>query len=378
MSNKELDTVEVKDPGKAFGALLKTYRERTKDPEKGGRLTQAKLAELTDCGFSGTTVGHWETGERTIRHHDRVVLQALIRVLHQYGGLQTLDEANQLLETGLYSRLTDEEIRSINPDWLAEEGSPPESAPASPVTIILSPRAIYEAFDAIFRWSEADTHARSSWAGMVIWSLSAITKRINAHGLFHFLSYFILWILASWLIVPLLQWPIRDPAMRRHAALSFAFSTVAVPLTVALLTPGNNPVPAQTPAIRQRKTHLLLKITGAAVGFNTVTGALWLIALGLFYLGASVPSWPWRFALLLPLLMAHIGARRIPADRAKMYAGNLRMHAADSLFLVTFLLIGAGIGAFAYVGHNVISSKATGLGVLIALAGLALWHRMKR
>lgn len=147
-----MSSVDSREPGEGFGGLLQYYRQRTHDPEQGGHLTQVRLADLADCGITGTMVGHWETGRRTIRHQDRLILCSLVRVLHQYGGIATLSEANELLETGLYSQLVPEEIQEIDPDWLKaqrEDISP--TLPHSPIIVILSPKTFYEWLDSIFR-----------------------------------------------------------------------------------------------------------------------------------------------------------------------------------------------------------------------------------
>lgn len=60
-----------------------------------------------------------------------------------------------------------------------------------------------------------------------------------------------------------------------------------------------------------------------------------------------------------------------------MYNGQLKLHPADSLFLATFLLVGTGVGALVYFGHEILLDKALGLGILVFLAGLALWYRQR-
>ena len=100
-----------------FGGLLRLYRNRTRHPQDGRKLTQEQLAELLECAT--TTVAHWETGRRQIAHNDRQLLVSLIMILYQYRGINSLDEANQLLRAGSYRDLEPEEIERINLDWNA-------------------------------------------------------------------------------------------------------------------------------------------------------------------------------------------------------------------------------------------------------------------
>lgn len=221
------------------------------------------------------------------------------------------------METGLYSQLTASEIRQLDVDWLVEEAKTPEptAASPSPLTIILSPHTISETFEHFFRWSKADRHARSSWAGMVVWSLSAVTSRLTANHFFYFTSFLILWILATWLMTPILQLPIDDPMTRLGAAISFALASVAIPIIMALVTAPDLPQEYQGETFQRRKNLFLLKLTGAVVGFNLAALLVFFVGLGLSYVGTPASLWMWRIVLLAPLLMAHLGARRIPADR---------------------------------------------------------------
>lgn len=374
-----MNSINPRKPGEEFGAFLKYYRQRTLDPTKKGIcLTQARLAELADCGISGAMVGHWETGQRTIKHQDRTILCTLIKVLHQYGGIATLSEANELLEKGLYSRLAPEEIQEINPNWFTERAEPSSfPLPQSPITVILSLKTVTEWLDGVFRWSEADNHARSSWAGMFIRCLSAVIDRITIDSWFNFLMAVILWIGASLLMIPILQWPLDNPVTRVRASILFAVAFVSVPSLIALLTVSDLPVDQLENTRQQKQTHFLLKLTGAVVGFSMMATLLFLLTLGIFYLEQSLSSYWWAFTLLAPLFMSYIGARRIPADRYKMY-GRLQLHPADPLFLAVFLLLGSGIGIFVYAGYEVLTNKVVGMSFLMILTGTALWYRQKR
>lgn len=119
----------------SFGELLKLCRNRCWDADRERSLTQERLAELLSIesgveSYSGSTVSNWERGLNQIRRDDRHVLVALIKVMHQGGGMQNPEAANKLLIAGNYRPLNDDEVRVVNPDW--NQASLKPSAPLLP------------------------------------------------------------------------------------------------------------------------------------------------------------------------------------------------------------------------------------------------------
>lgn len=111
-----------------FGQKLRKFRLRSRkcmeDTKKS--LTQLafvkELSEVVGLIYSHGAVSNWERGENKINHEDRTLLVGIIKVLFKCGGLTSVEEANQLLATGRYSSLTNQEIESINPEWLSGDG----------------------------------------------------------------------------------------------------------------------------------------------------------------------------------------------------------------------------------------------------------------
>lgn len=104
-----------------FGKLLRFYRRQSRDPDRGGMLTQARFGELIglelgDAGYAGAAVSYWEQDKTKINEDDRLVLVSLISVLHQCGGLSSLEQANELLRAGNYRALNIEETGRVFPD----------------------------------------------------------------------------------------------------------------------------------------------------------------------------------------------------------------------------------------------------------------------
>ena len=75
-----------------FGNLLRNFRVGCKDPLfPARRLSQARFGQLLGNEFgiqsySGAAVSDWEHGKSKIHADDRLVLVALINVLHEGGG----------------------------------------------------------------------------------------------------------------------------------------------------------------------------------------------------------------------------------------------------------------------------------------------------
>ncbi|MCA9926853.1 MAG: hypothetical protein KC419_00195 [Anaerolineales bacterium] len=246
-------------------------------------------------------------------------------------------------------------------------------------TPLVSLKHVQESLDGIFRWSEADEHMRSGWAGMVIWSLTAVTDRLTPRSWFIFFVAVALWIATAWLITPVLQWPLDDPQVRLIAAGKFALASWLIPLFIALLTPADRQANFELTAKKQRFTLFLLKITGALVGFTVFAAVLFVPALVLHYLQFSTfPLWLWSILSLLPLAFSHISARRIPADRYKMFGSRPQLHAADKLFLVVFLFVGPALAAFVTIWYDLLADRLFGFILLLALVGVALWEQRKR
>jgi hypothetical protein len=93
--------------------------------------------------------------------------------------------------------------------------------------------------------------------------------------------------------------------------------------------------------------------------------------------GAAAGRLVWS-AAAAPLLLGHIAARRIPADRVKLYDGVLRVHPVDYSFLAMYLLTGLLLGVGLYWGYRFWANPAVGASFLLVMLGVALWERQKK
>src|SRR5690242_10267000 len=93
-----------------FGKQLRKFRHRCNDPSSPhGSLTQEKFGELLGeklgIGYTGSAISDWERGKTKIHAEDRLVLIAIVQVLHEQGGIKGIEEANQLLASGNFRDL---------------------------------------------------------------------------------------------------------------------------------------------------------------------------------------------------------------------------------------------------------------------------------
>ncbi|MCB8944643.1 MAG: hypothetical protein H6658_12915 [Ardenticatenaceae bacterium] len=122
----------------SFGQILRHLRRQSRDPLRGGLLTQERLGEmlgdvLGDAGYSGAAVSDWERDKSKINEDDRLVLLALMTVLRDCGAVQQSSQANQLLLAGNYRRLNGTEQAQLFPAEARLAPRPPEEREPRPL-----------------------------------------------------------------------------------------------------------------------------------------------------------------------------------------------------------------------------------------------------
>lgn len=240
---------------------------------------------------------------------------------------------------------------------------------------IFSTETVLAYFRSFFRWSEAPDHMRSSWAGTAIWALKTVTERMTPQGWLAASLSLALWIMTAWAITPFYQWPLADDSARLLACVQFAVTAIAIPLVIALATRPDYDTLIIRETWRQRLTLHLLKVAGALVGFGIFAGLLLFLAMAVYHVTlSSLPAPVWWLLAAVPLLWSHITARRIPADRYKMYGHKPQMHAADKWFLVAFLLFGPLLATFIYAMYDWLAWRPMGIVLLLVIAFVA-WRK---
>lgn len=110
-------------PPDGFGPWLRFFRL------KGG-LTQERFAELLETemggvGFTGAAISSWERGRTSINVRDRRLLLSIVVVLIKQTTILTPAEADQLLTSGGYSALSQDEMRACFPNYMQSQKNSP-------------------------------------------------------------------------------------------------------------------------------------------------------------------------------------------------------------------------------------------------------------
>lgn len=138
-----------------FGQLLRICRRKSRDPDDGSTLTQARVVALLETwadlpGYPDNAMSYWENGHRAIAHTERNLLIGLILVLQRCGGIATSADANALLQAGKYSDMDEAEIRRVNPTWVTPGSPALPAAPGTPHKEAMPPPALPPVDDALF------------------------------------------------------------------------------------------------------------------------------------------------------------------------------------------------------------------------------------
>ncbi len=250
------------------------------------------------------------------------------------------------------------------PDCQAYVSPPPAASPFS---------WIRDFFD----MSNVSDHSRSSWAGKALVLLERLG--MPPHKWLALLFAVLLWIVAWFLVAPMLRMPLPDDSERLTACVKYAAAGILLPLLIAAVASTDYQEKFDLSSSRQKLLLFRLKLTGALVGYMIFNLLLVTLSLGVYYLTrATLPQPVWILLLPLPLVFSYIGARRIPADRYIMFQNNLRAHEADKLFLIVFLFFSPFIAFFFYSFYWFLSDTLTGITILLLLLDISIWEQRQR
>ncbi|MDJ0752731.1 MAG: helix-turn-helix transcriptional regulator [Ardenticatenaceae bacterium] len=345
---------------KTFGELLKFYREQCTDSAIGkGKLTQARLGELIgrEVGFEGYTggaVSEWERGKSHINKDDRLILKALIRILHENGGLVHAKEADEFLISGNYAPLNFIEMNKIfmqeneddKLDFLSE-------------WLKLWPPQIGKLFGSEFpfRW-------------LTPFQSNLLTSKRILQGI----TWLLVWIITWFLVTPLMQWPFYTEDQLWQAIVFYVSGSFIVPLIIAALTITKNDPFWQKADLSSTVWLRLYTHQGALVGFHVGYMLIFFIRLVSYCLRLDV-FWAGlnSAAIAVVISLSYMTAKLTPSTLYDTYG---RLNFRDGAIFWVSIFFGVGFGVFFFIYHAYILYRPFGL-VLIAAAVFLLSQMSK-
>ncbi len=356
-----------------FGKLLRAFRNKCNDPNAStGKLSQeqfgALIGEEMGVGYSGAAVSDWERSVSKIHADNRIVLVSLVKVLHQYGGLESLTEANALLEAGNYRALDARERGQVFPDepliaLTTVEIHPTESLLLWAGLLSISAEKLRTIMD------KAKDGPPPAWPRVMIAVLRCGMDRLNAVSILSFIVWIWIWLLAWVLIVPSWHWPFASREAALLALVLYSTGTIIIPALIATRTnTKDNPFWLEYGISNTWITRLYTH-QGASVGFHLGYFVVFIIDLFRYNLGIPPITWIKLLALSIPIMLSYASARLVPYNLLLAYK---RLKLSDGAIFFVFVLVGPAWGFFFLEFYSTLLQQALGLTLfLIAVTILA-------
>jgi hypothetical protein len=340
-----------------FAKQFRTFRLRCRNPHNGKILTQQRLGELMGnelgtIGFSGAAVSDWERGASKIHADDRLVLVCLLKVLHQTGGIETLSEANDLLDAGNYRALNVDERRLV---FQNEASDVP--AEASKETFFKFPNDLRSI------WEDAREGPKPTWPRMVTASLKSQLDRISILDTFRILVWFWLLVASYIMIGPSLYgtFPSREIAL--IYIVEYVCASLFLPPCIGFLTNTKD-----NPFWKQNNTDSTLALRlytyqGAFIGFHLGYFSIFALQLLLFFFQVRLSTWMQFLLMSFPLFMGYVASQVVPHNLWRAY-GRLKL--SDGAIFFVFILLGPFWGWFFFEFRSMLISPNTGTVIILA------------
>jgi hypothetical protein len=354
-----------------FGKTLRRLRQKSHDPERVKRsLSQARLGVLIghtmdDRGFTGAAISDWERGKSRINAEDRSVLIALIKILYKCGGIESYNDANELLESGNYRPLNTKEVQAVFgfiPVGDGAKSASHEEKISKPLNYLLLQRLL--ALSDVELQNLLDDTERGpapSWPR----KLAVLLRKVSERWSFSVSTVFwiVIWAFAWWLIPPSLRWPFADRSVALQAIGMYIVGTLIMPLLIGLLiNTKNNEYWKQ----QQLTSSILLRLytyQGAAIGFNLGYFFVFPFILVRYYLGLGSSIWLEIMVVTLGLILGNMGARVIPHN---LWLAYHRLFFKDGAIFFVVAFVGPLWGIFFLEYYSLLLTPVWGSVILLA------------
>jgi len=361
-----------------FGEQLRKIRHQCNDPKSPhGKLTQEKFGELVGgklgISYSGAAISDWERGKSKIHADNRLVLMAVINVLHGCGGLKTVEEADQLLEAGNYRALDPAEVQKIFKDAtssadseqsISETKSSRSSTPALVASLFSVPEAEVESLLA-----NAQEGPPPAWPRVLAGLMRFISDRVSLS--ITSVLWIAVWLIAWWLMAPSLRWPFPGREAAYSAIVLYVGGTLLIPLFIGLLVNTRNNEYWKQQGLVSSFLLRLYTYQGAGIGFNLGYFFVFPFVLVRYYLGLGPSAWLEATAVTLALVLGNMSARVVPHN---LWLAYERLNLADGWIFFIVALLGPLWGIFFLEYYSILLTPVLGsIVILLALAGIVIF-----
>ncbi len=258
-----------------FGEQLRKFRHQCNDSKSPhGKLTQEKFGELVGSqlgiSYSGAAISDWERGKSKIHVEDRLVLIALIQVLHKCEGLKTVEQANQLLEAGNYRALNAEEMQKIfreaksDPD--IERTKLRRQQLESVIPFLLKNLFVVTDEELQVLIAKTEQGPAPSWPRFIAVLLRKVAEHFSPSA--RTVLWVWVWLLAWWLVAPSLRWPYVNRNAAVQAIGMYVTGTLVIPLLIGLLIDTRHNEYWKQHGLANSTLLRLYTYQGAGIGFN--------------------------------------------------------------------------------------------------------------
>jgi hypothetical protein len=330
----------------AFGDQLRSFRQRCHDSNRPhGRLTQESFGELVGKvlgieGYTGAAVSDWERGKTRIHAEDRQLLMSIIHVLHEYGGISTIDQANQLLHAGNFRNLDPNEEK----EFLQEEVVETRTVPADVAQKVPIPKSPWQsALESLISISEEELQTLIAkaqegpspfWPRLLAALMRKTSERISLSP--KTVLWIVVWWIAWWLVAPSLRWPFENRAAALQAVGMYVVGTLVIPLLIGMLVDTRHNEYWEAQGLSRSRILRLYTYQGAGIGFNLGYFLILPLVLVRHYLNLGSSDWPAVIAVSLGLMLANMSARVVPHNLWLVYH-RLRFGDGAIFFVVAFI-----------------------------------------
>ena len=361
---------------RTFGEQLRKFRHRCNDPNSPhGKLTQEKFGELIEkaigIGYTGAAVSDWERGKYKIHADNRLLLMTLIKVLHDYGGIRTLEEANELLKAGNYRDLdTGEENRIFPAATRDTDAQPSGSVPRTskpPLASFLGSLFSVPEDELQKLITSAGEGPAPSWPRLTVALIRRYSDRLSVFQSLKFVSWIWVWLVTWLLMTPSLRWPFSSRENAWLAILAYTAGSLIVPALIGALTnTSDNEFWREERNINSSILRLYTH-QGASIGFHVGYFVVFMIGLLLYTFVWPSVAWTELVSAAFLVALGYASARLVPYN---LFAAFRRLSLKDGWIFFIFVLVGPAWGYFFFETYDILLTRS--LGIFIVLSSLTI------